>query len=159
MRLNRLFRRWWFMAIVVVAAIVIGGVALSLSRPAEQATSGSVQTSATTAASATMPTTASGVPQDVPEHLTDKNWLLAGYQVVDDGTGFFTGQVTVTNQASVRRSGLFELVILVNGHQVGTLFGQTTAPVDAGATTVVELPVGDHFVPGPYTVDFHEAFA
>jgi hypothetical protein len=145
--LPRVFRFRWFLALVVVAVIVIIGVAISFSRSADQL-----------APAPSAPASSAAQPHEVSAHETDKNWLLASYQVANDGTGFFTGRITVTNQAPVRRSGFFELVISVNGHQVGTLYGQTVTPVDSGATVVVDLPIGVHYVPGPYTVDFHEAY-
>lgn len=146
MGLPRILRRRWFLTLTVVGVIAVLGVVIALSRPPDRTTP------------ATVPPPASASPTLVAAQQVDKNWLLVDYQVGDDGTGFFTGRITVTNQAGTKRAGLFELAISVNGRQVGNLVGQAAA-VDAGATVTVELPVGGHFVPGPYNVVFREAFA
>ncbi|WP_156893019.1 hypothetical protein [Actinokineospora enzanensis] len=145
----RILRRRWFLAVGTVAAIVVLGVAIALSGAAGQTTPDGPRTGVP------LPTT---VPTPVATHQIERDWLLVDYLVQDDGTGFFTGRITVTNQAATARMGLFKLEIS-SGKQLKTLMGQTEKPIDPGETEVVELPIGDQFVAGPYTVVFHEAYA
>lgn len=96
---------------------------------------------------------------DVPARGSERQWDLSGARVGDDGTGFFTGEITVTNRAARPRTGLFRLTLLVGGTKVAELFGRTPTAVAPGATVVIGLGLGGKFVPGPYEVEFHEAFA
>ncbi|MFJ7219859.1 hypothetical protein [Amycolatopsis sp. NPDC098790] len=135
-------RRAGFRALGVVAVTALLGFGIHLSRPAE-------------------PVLAPAAPSltDVPASGSDRQWELRGARVGDDGTGFFTGEITVTNQASRARTGLFRLTLSAGGTKVADLFGQVRTAVAPGATVVVELGLGGAFVPGPYEVEFHEAFA
>ncbi|MGW3963887.1 hypothetical protein ACWED2_29005 [Amycolatopsis sp. NPDC005003] len=136
-------RRAGVHALGVIAGTLLLGFVLFLSRPAAPVPE--------------VPPPPSAV--DVPARGSDRQWDLSGARVGDDGTGFFTGEITVTNRADRPRTGLFRLTLFVGGVQVAELFGQARSAVAAGATVVVELGLGGKFVPGPYEVEFHEAFA
>ncbi|WP_410613941.1 hypothetical protein [Amycolatopsis sp. lyj-109] len=130
-------------ALGVIAGTLLLGFAVFLSRPAAPAPE--------------VPPPPSAV--DVPARGSDRQWDLSGARVGDDGIGFFTGEITVTNRADRPRTGLFRLTLFVGGAKVAELFGQARSAVAPGATAVVELGLGGKFVPGPYEVEFHEAFA
>ncbi|MGW5724085.1 hypothetical protein ACWEVP_48525 [Amycolatopsis sp. NPDC003865] len=135
-------RRAGFRALGVVAVTALLGFVLHLSRPPEP-----VRVPAAPALT------------DVPAWGSDRQWELSGARVGDDGTGFFTGEITVTNRADRARTGLFRLTLSVGGTKVADLFGQVRSAVAPGETVVVGLGLGGGFVPGPYAVEFHEAFA
>ncbi|MEU5258262.1 hypothetical protein [Amycolatopsis sp. NPDC021455] len=135
-------RRAGFRVLGVVASTVLLGFAVFLSRPAAPAPA--------------LPPPPSAV--DVPARATDRQWDLSGARVGDDGTGFFTGAITVTNRADRPRTGLFRLTLRTGGTKVADLFGRTGSAVAPGETVVVELGLGGKFVPGPYQVEFREAF-
>ncbi|MEU0796908.1 hypothetical protein ABZ342_43180 [Amycolatopsis sp. NPDC005961] len=135
-------RRAGFRALGVVAVTLLLGFALHLSRPEAPVSPPEVPSLAA-----------------VPARGIDREWELSGARVGDDGTGFFTGEITVTNQAGRARTGLFRLTLSVGGRQVANLVGRTESAVAPGVTVVVELGLGGAFVPGPYAVEFHEAFA
>ncbi|MET8853213.1 hypothetical protein [Amycolatopsis sp. NPDC004625] len=140
-------RRAVVRALGVAASTVLLGFVLFLSRPAVSMPD--------------VPTTEVPTPSavDVPARGSDRQWDLSGARVGDDGTGFFTGEITVTNRAARPRTGLFRLTLLVGGTKVAELFGRTATAAAPGATVVVGLGLGGKFVPGPYEVEFHEAFA
>lgn len=135
-------RRAGFRALGVVAVTLLLGFVLHLSRP-----------------DAPVSTPLAPSLSDVPARATDRQWELSGARVGDDGTGFFTAEITVTNRADRARPGLFRLTLSVGGTKVADLIGQARSAVAPGATVVVELGLGGEFVPGPYAVEFHEAFA
>jgi len=130
-------------ALGVIAATLLLGFVLFLSRPAAPVPE--------------VPPPPSAV--DVPARGSDRQWDLSGARVGDDGTGFFTGEITVTNRADRPRTGLFRLTLFVDGTKVAELVGRTGSAAAPGATVVVGLGLGGKFVPGPYEVEFHEAFA
>ncbi|MGV9368177.1 hypothetical protein ACWEF6_40665 [Amycolatopsis sp. NPDC004772] len=136
-------RRAGVHALAVVAGSLLLGFVLFLSRPAAPVPE--------------VPPPPSAV--DVAARGSDRQWDLSGARLGDDGTGFFTGEITVTNRADRPRTGLFRLTLFAGGAKVAELFGQARSAVDPGATVVVELGLGGPFVPGPYEVEFHEAFA
>lgn len=135
-------RRAGFRALGVVAVTALLGFGIHLSRPAEP-----------------VPALAASSLADVPARGSDRQWELRGARVGDDGTGFFTGEITVTNRAGRARPGLFRLTLSVGAAKVADLFGQVRSAVAPGETVVVGLGLGGRFVPGPYAVEFHEAFA
>lgn len=136
-------RRAVFRALGVAASTVLLGFVVFLSRPAVPTPEG--------------PPPPAGV--DVPAQGSDRQWDLGGARVGDDGTGFFTGEITVTNRAARPRTGLFRLTLRTGGTKVAELVGRTATAVAPGATAVVGLGLGGKYVPGPYEVEFHEAFA
>ena len=152
-----LFRRGWFIALVVTLTIIIWGVSLSYAsdqggEPTPGPSNGTATAPAIAAPALPVPSVALG--SVAPGALAaDQGWSLHLYAIRPNSAGYFTATITVANDTGTVRSGRFTLTVIRAGYEVATLSG-TVSAVAAHQTATVPMVSSTLFLPGPFTVKF-----
>lgn len=174
-----IYKRWWFIALIVVLVLGIGSSINGGDTKAGESTDPAANASATQAATPTAPaesssaaptstapkpsasdepakSSESAAPTKSSSKLSDGVWNVESLKV-KDSLGDFSGTARITNTGDSKASGAFTVTVFKAGDQVASLMGFAN-DAEAGKTVTVQLISTDAFVKGPYTFDFQNDF-
>jgi hypothetical protein len=156
---KRLFRRWWVVALAITVIVVAWGVSLSFTGDLDSGVS-LVPLGATTATETPAPAARQvpAVPSVSSSAAADQGWIVLHYFISPDALDNFAATFTVTNGRALPRPGFFTVTVRLAGKVVATLRG-FVASTPAHRTVPVQMISLDHYVPGPYKIEFRSNFS